>query len=219
MTLLIQDSSYLALLAMECLKIRSSDLRYECLDSHTHTNFGTIFSGGSDLKNNISINESHQYEPTLSPPLNLMLLALGPSFVNPNGDFPLLQTIAPQYLHNLSHSLSNEVLERENTLEAIRESNREMEALLAQLRIPRTDVLTLKRVVNLVFEGATQELVFVLFPKDISRLELSLGLPNPMIGDSYKEKISLLFRKRKCLDQPSPSSPSGKGKNIPLKNP
>lgn len=65
----------------------------------------------------------------------------------------------------------------------------------------------------------TQELVIVLVPQDISRLELRLGLSNSMTGDPYKAKISPLTRKRKCPDQHSPSTLSRKGKIVLLENP
>lgn len=50
------------------------------------------------------------------------------------------------------------------------------------MTIPRTDVLTLEEPVSLVFEGPTQELVVVILPLDISRVEIGIELPNPMIG-------------------------------------
>lgn len=72
------------------------------------------------------------------------------------------------------------------------------------------DVLTLKWPVNLVFNGLTQELVVVLLPLDISRVEIGLGLPNSMTEDPYKTKISPLSRKIKRIDLLSSSMPQGK---------
>ncbi|KAF3654413.1 hypothetical protein FXO37_16485 [Capsicum annuum] len=87
------------------------------------------------------------------PLLNPLLLTLGPHFVRPNGEnlFQLNQTPLSMTLSCTPQNI--EVAKREKTLEALRVSNREMETLLDQLRIPMTDALTLKRPVNLVFEG------------------------------------------------------------------
>lgn len=60
--------------------------------------------------------------------------------------------------------MNPETIEREKTLIALRESNKEIENLLAQLRIPKTNILTLKRFVNLDFKGLLHEMVIVLLP-------------------------------------------------------
>lgn len=117
------------------------------------------------------------------PPLNPLLLNLGPYFVSLNREPPSYLYVSPLSL-SAPYFLSNlEYLKREKTMEALRKSNREIEALLAQLKISRTNVLTLERPVNLAFEGPTQEIVIVLLPLDISRIEIGLGLPKLMIRD------------------------------------
>lgn len=91
-------------------------------------------------------------------------------------------------------------MEKEKTLIALRESNWEMENLLAQLRIPKTDVFTLEKPVNLDFEGLLHEMVIVLLPQDLSKLEIELGLPNPILEECYKAKITPLSKKKKFLE-------------------
>lgn len=96
--------------------------------------------------------------------------------------------------------VSLEAMKREKALTSLRKSNREMKNLLAQLRIPKTDVLTLERPVSLDFEGLLHEIVIVLLPQDLSKLEISLGMPKPMIGEYYKAKITSLFKNKKSLE-------------------
>lgn len=72
-----------------------------------------------------------------------------------------------------------------------------MESLLTQLRIPRMDVLTLERPINLVFEEPTQELAILPLPMDISRVEIGIGLPNPMTRDPYKARNSPTLQEKK----------------------
>lgn len=61
------------------------------------------------------------------------LISEGPHFVKSSGDPP-----SP-----LPTSLSMAMMERERTLEALRESNREIESILASLKPPHTETISL----------------------------------------------------------------------------
>lgn len=86
-------------------------------------------------------------------PANLLLLELEPLFVNLSRDTPPELYVNPLFLPAQTPTLTLETLERKKTLEDLRVTNRDMEALLAQLRIPRTDVLSLEKATNLVFDS------------------------------------------------------------------
>lgn len=91
-----------------------------------------------------------------------------------------------------------------------------MERLLAQLRIPKTDVLTLENHVSLEFIELLYEMVIVLLPQVLDKLELGVSLPNIILGDLLKVKFTPLSKKRKNLTPLGPSNPSGKEKEIPV---
>lgn len=67
-------------------------------------------------------------------------------------------------------------------------------------------------------EGILHEMVIVLLLQYLSKVELRLGLPNPMIGEYYKAKILRLTKKRNALEL-SFSDPLGKGKLVLIENP
>lgn len=73
-----------------------------------------------------------------------------------------------------------------------------MEGLQAQLRIPKTDALTLERPVSLECMELIHELVIILSPQELSKLELKLNLPNLMIGEHFIAKLTSLSSKRKA---------------------
>lgn len=75
-----------------------------------------------------------------------------------------------------------------------------MEKLLAQFRIPKANVLTLERLVNLFFVDIIHEIVIVLLPQELSKLEVGLNLSNLMIGEHFNAKITPLSKKRKSLE-------------------
>lgn len=93
-----------------------------------------------------------------------------------------------------------------------------MEKLLAQLRIPKTVVFTLKKPVNLEFMDLIHEMVIVLFPQVLTMLELKLNMSSLMIGEHYIAKVTQLLRKRNNMELSAPSNPLGKGK-IVMQNP
>lgn len=144
------------------------------------------------------------------PPLNPPLLAQEPHFVNLFGDTPLPQTQS-SFSPQSPPSLPLEMLEREKTRASLRESNREMERLLVQLRIPKTDELTLKNSASLELMEPLHEMVIVLLPQDLNKLELRVSLPNLMLGDPFKVLVIPLSKKRKILP-PEPIQPSGERK-------
>lgn len=57
------------------------------------------------------------------------------------------------------------MLERDKTVEALRESNKEMKSIIAQMRIPKIDVLTLVNPTNLKFFDLICKMVIVPYLK------------------------------------------------------
>lgn len=87
--------------------------------------------------------------------------------------------------------MTREMIEKEKNLEALRESNREMERILAQLRITKIDALTLNITICLEFIELIHEMVIIFLPRRLTRLELRLNLPNLMIGEYFTAKLSI----------------------------
>lgn len=115
-------------------------------------------------------------------------------------------------------SPSQVLLEREKTLEALRE-NREMENIWTQLRIPKIDVLTLERSVSPEFMKSMYEVVIMLLPQDLTRLGLEISLPNFMIGDHFHANFSPPIQEKESQGVDRIIQPHRKGKVILTKNP
>lgn len=109
----------------------TSDLRSKYLDGHPPTNPPSILLRRPNSIDYNRDNESHQFEPLFSPPLNPLLSSMGPLFVNLSGEALSHMNVTRYCLPFPNPPLNQEVQERENNLGALRESNREIETLLA----------------------------------------------------------------------------------------
>lgn len=112
-----------------------------------------------------------------------------------------------------------EIIQRESTLEALRSSNREIEELLDQLRIPIIDALTKERPLYIEFTELIHEKVIILMPQEHSKLELDLNLPNLMIEEYLFSRIATQSRKKKAQEITGTSNLYGKGKEVLLETP
>lgn len=99
-------------------------------------------------------------------------------------------------------------------MKALQESNGELEGLLAQLRIPKTDVFTLERPVNLEFKDLIHEMAIILLPQLLIKLDLKLNVSNLTIEEYFTAKMLSLSRNRKNSEMYGPSNPLGNGKEI-----
>lgn len=104
-----------------------------------------------------------------------------------------------------------EMLERDKTLEALKEGNQELENILASLRVLKTVAITLGRPVHLIFKDVISEIIIILIPQNLTLFDLELVPPSPAIGSFYKIKMSLLSRKGKRSEEPTTISPRGGG--------
>lgn len=107
------------------------------------------------------------------------------------------------------------MLEKESTLEALRANNRKIKILLAQLKIPKIDALTLETPINLEFIDLIHEMVIIQLLQELSNLEIKLNLPNLIIGERFIDKISPLLRKKNPIDDRD-LQPQGKEKKVLL---
>ena len=78
---------------------------------------------------------------------------------------------------------------KERTIEALKENNLELENILASLKVPKTEAITLERPIHLTFEDLVSELTIVLIPQGLTMLELEIVPLSRAIGNFYKTKI------------------------------
>lgn len=131
------------------------------------------------------------------------LLEKGPLFVPISGDtrFPM-----PQYI---TQNMSLEIMKRDKIMTTLRKGNKELERILASLKVPKLEEITRGRTTHLTFEEISSEISIVLIPKETTLLDLEIVPSNPIIGSFYKTKISQLSKKMK-----RPDSHLHKGKGI-----
>lgn len=70
----------------------------------------------------------------------------------------------------------------------------------SQTQDSNTGALTLESQVNLEFTKIIHEMVIILMPQQMSKLELRLNFPNLMIGEHFYVRIAPLARKRKAQE-------------------
>lgn len=107
-------------------------------------------------------------------------MLLGPTFVPPTGDHQpsTSQTQSPSLITTSPH-LTLEKVERLNTLEALRASNRDMEEFLSQLRVPRIEILNLVEPLELELTEPVQEIMIILIPLGLAGLGITTNTTNP----------------------------------------
>lgn len=64
--------------------------------------------------------------------------------------------------------------ERDKTMEILKENNREMEIILASLKVPRTDVITLEKTLTLKFKDLISQVTIVFLPQDLTLFNLEI---------------------------------------------
>lgn len=165
------------------------------------TTIRSIFSQGLATRwsTDLIATEFSNMSQSLPSPHMSKILMEGPLFIKSSGDPPPVPT-----------SLLVEIREREKTLEALRESNREIESILASLKPPHSETITLKKTLSHSFENLTREILLTLIPIDLNKFGIKINLLG--IGIFYSIKLTSLSRKRKEMH----ITPSllDKGKNM-----
>ncbi|KAF3680498.1 hypothetical protein FXO37_03303 [Capsicum annuum] len=158
-TLLIQDPHYLAQLIRE--GINQGLINYG--QNMWMTIIRSIFTQGlatswsadlvaAELSN---ISQSLPFFPSPMPEL----LLEGPLFVK-NSEASPSPVLTP---------LSKEMMERDRTLEALRERNREMENILASLKPARSETTLIEKTISHFFKDLTSKILLGLIPMDLCK--------------------------------------------------
>lgn len=144
------------------------------------------------------------------PPPNPTLMLLGPIFAPPVGNLHTTPS-PPKVITTIPH-LTLERLERVNTLEALKETNKELEDLLSYLRVPRLEVLDMVVPLTLELREAVQEIMTILLPLGLGRIGVSTNVANPLKEEIPMVTLTPFNRKRKTSTLSPPPNPSGKEK-------
>lgn len=96
----------------------------------------------------------------------------------------------------------------------MRENNKKIEKLLETLKVPKAGVLTLDRTFTHIFEDLTSEMLLILIPLEIHKMDLEILIPAPSIF--FTTKMEPLSRKKKEMMRQAPNLPPTKGKEIML---
>lgn len=107
--------------------------------------------------------------------INQELLLTGLSFAT-NSGVPQSQE---EIMINPYPSLALEIQEKEHTMKILRAKNKEMEDLLASMEGPRTKATSVEKSLILEFTELIYEMVIILMPRDLEKLELTIIAPSP----------------------------------------
>lgn len=140
----------------------------------------------------------------LFPLTNPSLLDQGPIFVSPYKANLIPYTSPSLFLPQVPQP-SQEMLEREKTLAYLRGNNKELREILAQIKLPKMDVLTLVSHTRLEFTDLIHELVITLLPHEVKKIKLIITLPSLILD--YSTPLS---KKRKAKELKELPSPNGK---------
>lgn len=134
--------------------------------------------------------------PPFFPKKILGRLASGPLFVREEENPPMnhlsLTNPRPTQL-----ALSLDLEEIKITMKALRQNNREMEKILATLKVPKAEVLTLDRTFTHSFEDLINVMLMVFIPLDLNKIDLQILIPYTNIF--HTAKIKPLSKKRKKM--------------------
>ncbi|KAF3656397.1 hypothetical protein FXO37_15493 [Capsicum annuum] len=142
---------------------------------------------------------------TFSPTTQSCIDASRTSFCLLSGELPSTPTLT-------SPHLTLEKIERVNTLEILRASNKELDKFLSQLRVPRSEVLNMVDPLTLELTESVQKIVTILISLGLTELALRANIVNSMREDTPKVTLIPFSRKRKASLLDLTSNPNGKDK-------
>lgn len=158
-----------------------------------------IILEGYNTNDPVKINESNEHKFTILSPSQSSSPNSKTNFYKSLWGIPSLTSIDTNIIPYSYTSISGNSRKRKDPRSPEREKQK-IEGILTQLKIPKTDVLTLERLINLEFIAFIHIMVVVLLPQELSKLEVNLNLPNHAIGEHFTTKLSPYQWKRGLRD-------------------